>query len=118
MLLAAGRRASVSPCRTHASCSTSPTREPRARSPTSRSRPTRSSGSKKQLEAILAHHTGQPIEKIEADTDRDFVLTAQEAKDYGIIDEVIAVETSSTALVRSGPSTRERFEGEVRGKVR
>ncbi len=55
---------------------------------------------KKQLESILAHHTGQPIEKIAADTDRDFVLTAQEAKDYGIIDDVIA---NRNAADTSGP---------------
>ena len=42
------------------------------------------------LEEILAEHTGQPIEKIHEDTDRDFVLTAAEAQEYGIIDEVIS----------------------------
>ena len=41
------------------------------------------------LEEILATHTGQPTEKIHQDTDRDFVMSASEAKDYGIIDEVI-----------------------------
>jgi ATP-dependent Clp protease protease subunit len=41
------------------------------------------------LEEMLAEHTGQPIEKIHEDTDRDFVMSAPEAKDYGIIDEVI-----------------------------
>ncbi len=41
------------------------------------------------LNQILAEHTGQAVEKIEADTDRDFVMTAQEALEYGIIDEVI-----------------------------
>ncbi len=44
---------------------------------------------KKSLEEVIALHTGQPIEKIAADTDRDFVMTAEEAKEYGIIDEVI-----------------------------
>lgn len=44
---------------------------------------------KSQLEETLAHHTGQSIEKIHADTDRDFVMTAAEAQEYGIIDEVI-----------------------------
>ena len=42
------------------------------------------------LNEILAEHTGQPIEKIEADTDRDFVMTAQDALEYGIIDDVIS----------------------------
>ena len=38
---------------------------------------------------ILAKHTGQPIEKIQRDVDRDFIMTAAQAKDYGIIDQVI-----------------------------
>jgi ATP-dependent Clp protease, protease subunit len=42
------------------------------------------------LEEMLAEHTGQPIERIHRDTDRDFIMTAQEAMDYGIIDEVIS----------------------------
>lgn len=41
------------------------------------------------LNQILADHTGQTVEKIERDTDRDFVMTATEALEYGIIDEVI-----------------------------
>ncbi len=44
---------------------------------------------KEKLNKILAKHTGQPLEKIERDTDRDFYLSAEEAKEYGIIDEVI-----------------------------
>ena len=52
------------------------------------------------LEEILANHTGQPIERIHEDTDRDFVMEANEALAYGIIDDVI----SSRSLVdRSGP---------------
>ena len=42
------------------------------------------------LESVLAHHTGQPIEKVTHDTDRDFIMSADDAKAYGIIDEVIA----------------------------
>lgn len=41
------------------------------------------------LNDILAKNTGQPLEKIERDTDRDFYMTAKEAKEYGLIDEVI-----------------------------
>ena len=41
------------------------------------------------LEQVLAHHTGQPIERIRRDTDRDFIMSAEEAKTYGIIDEVL-----------------------------
>ena len=44
---------------------------------------------KSQLEEVLARHTGQEIEKVRKDTDRDFVMTAAEALEYGIIDEVI-----------------------------
>ena len=44
---------------------------------------------KKQLNEILAYHTGQKIDKIEKDADRDFFLKAQEAKAYGIVDEVM-----------------------------
>ncbi len=41
------------------------------------------------LERVLAHHTGQTMEKVRKDTDRDFIMNADEAKDYGIVDEVI-----------------------------
>lgn len=44
---------------------------------------------KEKLNKILAKHTGQPLEQIAKDTDRDFYLSADEAKSYGIIDEVI-----------------------------
>ncbi len=42
-----------------------------------------------QINRILAQHTGQPIERIEKDTDRDFFMTPEEAQEYGIIDEII-----------------------------
>jgi ATP-dependent Clp protease, protease subunit len=41
------------------------------------------------LDRILAHHTGQSMEKVSKDTDRDFIMSADEARDYGLIDEVI-----------------------------
>lgn len=44
---------------------------------------------KRTLNQLLAHHTGQSLEKIEADTERDFFMSAAEAKDYGLIDQVI-----------------------------
>jgi ATP-dependent Clp protease protease subunit len=46
---------------------------------------------KDKLNQILAKHTGQDIKKVEKDTDRDFYLSAEEAKDYGIIDQIIKV---------------------------
>jgi ATP-dependent Clp protease protease subunit len=52
------------------------------------------------LEEILANHTGQPLERIHADTDRDFVLEANEALAYGIIDDVIS---SRQMADRTGP---------------
>jgi ATP-dependent Clp protease protease subunit len=42
-----------------------------------------------KINEILSKHTGQPVQKIEKDTDRDYFMTAVEAKDYGLIDEVI-----------------------------
>lgn len=45
---------------------------------------------KDQMNRILAERTGQPLEKIQRDTERDYFLTADEAKDYGLIDEVIS----------------------------
>jgi len=44
---------------------------------------------RRRQEEILAEHTGQPIEKVRADTDRDFILSAEEAKSYGLVDEVV-----------------------------
>ena len=45
---------------------------------------------KDQMNRILAERTGQPIEKVKQDTERDYFMTADEAKDYGIVDQVIA----------------------------
>ncbi len=44
---------------------------------------------REEIDRILSHHTGQPMERISKDTNRDFYLSADEAKEYGIIDEVI-----------------------------
>ena len=52
------------------------------------------------LEEIIAKHTGQPIDRIHKDTDRDFVMEAMAAKEYGIIDEVISTREFAD---RSGP---------------
>src|SRR5262249_17884455 len=45
---------------------------------------------KRRMEEIIAKHTGQPLETISKDMERDYFMTAEEAKDYGIIDTVIA----------------------------
>ena len=44
---------------------------------------------KDSINKILTHHTGQKLEKVEKDTERDFYMTAQESKEYGLVDEVI-----------------------------
>jgi len=44
---------------------------------------------KDSINKILTHHTGQKLEKIEKDTERDFYMTSQESKEYGLVDEVI-----------------------------
>ena len=44
---------------------------------------------KKELYEIISHHSGQPIDKIERDSDRDYWMKAEEAKEYGLIDEVL-----------------------------
>jgi ATP-dependent Clp protease protease subunit len=44
---------------------------------------------REELNTILAHHTGQPLDRIQVDTERDFFMTGEQAKEYGIIDEVV-----------------------------
>ncbi|HEY9069947.1 MAG TPA: ATP-dependent Clp endopeptidase proteolytic subunit ClpP [Candidatus Ozemobacteraceae bacterium] len=44
---------------------------------------------KEKLNDMLAHHSGQPLKRVKKDTDRDFFMSAMEAKEYGIIDEVV-----------------------------
>jgi ATP-dependent Clp protease protease subunit len=48
-----------------------------------------------QINRILAEHTGQPLERIERDTDRDFFMSAEDAKNYHLIDEVIRTRRSA-----------------------
>ena len=56
------------------------------------------------LDNLLAHHTGQTIEKVSTDTDRDFIMSAPEAKEYGIIDEVITNRELAAVAVAAGVS--------------
>jgi ATP-dependent Clp protease, protease subunit len=49
---------------------------------------------KKELYTIIAHHTGNPYEKVEKDSDRDYWMTSEEAKAYGIIDDVLVRQKS------------------------
>jgi len=56
------------------------------------------------LDQLLAHHTGQTVEKVAADTDRDFIMSAPEAKEYGIIDEVITNRDLAAVAAAAGVS--------------
>ncbi len=56
------------------------------------------------LDSILAHHTGQDVEKVGRDTDRDFIMSATEAKEYGIVDEVITNRELASVGVPAGVS--------------
>jgi len=47
------------------------------------------------LNEILASHTGQPMDRIAKDTDRDFYMTAQEAKEYGVVDDILTKQKSA-----------------------
>ncbi len=53
---------------------------------------------RKEINNILALHTGQPIEKIEIDTERDFYMTSEQAKEYGLIDEIVTNREKSLKL--------------------
>jgi ATP-dependent Clp protease protease subunit len=53
----------------------------------------------KRMAEILAYHTGKPVEEVERDIDRDFYMTAEEAKEYGLVDAVIAPRRGVSAEV-------------------
>jgi len=55
---------------------------------------------REELNRILLHHTGQTMEKIQRDTDRDFFMTAEQAKEYHIVDEVISSKPTPGAVQR------------------
>jgi ATP-dependent Clp protease protease subunit len=52
---------------------------------------------RESLNRILARHTGQPVEKIQADVERDFIMTPEQARDYGVIDEIIVSRSEKPA---------------------
>ncbi len=56
------------------------------------------------LDELLAHHTGQPVDKVAHDTDRDFIMSAAEAQDYGIVDEVITNRELAQVAAAAGVS--------------
>ena len=53
---------------------------------------------KKSLNSILASNTGQPLKKIEKDTDRDYIMTPEEALEYGMIDKVVTVNSKPAKI--------------------
>jgi ATP-dependent Clp protease protease subunit len=53
------------------------------------------------LDKILADHTGQPVEKVSRDTDRDFIMDSEQAKEYGIIDQIITAREQSAVLAEA-----------------
>jgi len=60
---------------------------------------------KGRLNEIIAKHTGQPLERVEKDSDRDYFMGAQEARAYGIVDEVVSVNRKS---LKSAEERRDR----------
>ena len=54
------------------------------------------------LDQMISHHTGQPLEKVKKDTDRDFIMSADEAQLYGIVDEVITTREAANIPVAAG----------------
>jgi ATP-dependent Clp protease protease subunit len=62
-------------------------------------------GLQKALNESIAKHTGQPLERVEKDSDRDYFMGAQEARAYGIVDEVVSVNRKS---LKSAEERRDR----------
>lgn len=54
------------------------------------------------IRSILAQHTGQPLDRIKADTDRDFYLDAEQAQEYGLVDAVLSSEAAGDAAAAAG----------------
>jgi ATP-dependent Clp protease, protease subunit len=63
------------------------------------------------IDEILARHTGQPLDKLEKDTDRDFILTAEQAKQYGLVDEVLSARLPLAGFTPAGEPSRNGGSG-------
>ena len=65
----------------------------------------------RRMAEIIAHHSGQPLERVERDIDRDYFMTAEEARVYGLVDEIIVprrgLAAAEHAVAASDPSERE-----------
>jgi hypothetical protein len=65
---------------------------------------------RKTLNEAIAKHTGKPVDQIEKDSDRDYYLSAPEAKDYGIVDHVVSSTAGGSVCgANGGLSARPRF---------
>jgi ATP-dependent Clp protease protease subunit len=58
-----------------------------------------------RINELLVHHTRQPLQRIREDTDRDYILAAAQAKDYGLIDEVIVQQAGRDGATNQSPDT-------------
>ena len=56
----------------------------------------------RRMVEIIAHHSGRPVEQVERDIDRDYFMTAEEAMEYGLIDDIIAPRRGLAAKVAVG----------------
>src|SRR4029450_1716129 len=65
---------------------------------------------RKLLEELIAEHTGQPLDKVSKDTDRDYILTADEAVAYGVVDEVITSRKIKPELAAAAAGSSEDFD--------
>jgi ATP-dependent Clp protease protease subunit len=54
------------------------------------------------LDDLLAHYTGQPVERVRKDSDRDFIMSAHEAKEYGVVDEVLSSRELAVVATAAG----------------
>ena len=78
----------------------------RARRPTSRSTRARSCKARDTINEIYARHTGQPADKIKRDTERDNFMSAEEARDYGLVDQVLTSAAGGSSAASGGPAAR------------
>jgi ATP-dependent Clp protease protease subunit len=65
---------------------------------------------KQRLNSIIAKHTGRSIEQVEKDTDRDNFMTSEEAKNYGLVDEVVQSRKEIPGLVERATSLADKKE--------
>ncbi|MDC0435523.1 ATP-dependent Clp protease proteolytic subunit, partial [bacterium] len=67
---------------------------------------------KERMNRLMAHHSGQTIEKIKEDTERDRFLTAEDALDYGLIDRIVQTRDEEVNVSTSGVSVKKDSDSE------